>query len=56
MERDLPSGHAVNELEVTASESPREFAIRTTAGPTAFLYRYRLFAENGTRYKQATPH
>lgn len=48
MERELPSGHAVNELEVTASESPREFAIRTTAGPTPFLYSYRFFSENGT--------
>jgi uncharacterized protein YndB with AHSA1/START domain len=31
MERELPSGRAVNELEVVASESPREFAIRATA-------------------------
>ncbi len=45
--RDLPGGRAVNELEVVASEPPREFAIRTTAGPTPFLYRYRLSAENG---------
>jgi Polyketide cyclase / dehydrase and lipid transport len=41
MERELPSGDAVNELEVVASQRPREFAIRTTAGPTPFLYRYR---------------
>jgi ligand-binding SRPBCC domain-containing protein len=47
MERELPSGRAVNELEVVASESPREFAIRATAGPTPFLYRYRFAAENG---------
>jgi uncharacterized membrane protein len=47
MERELPSGRAVNELEVVASERPREFAIRTTAGPTPFLYRYQLSAENG---------
>jgi uncharacterized protein YndB with AHSA1/START domain len=32
MERELPTGHAVNRLEVVASEPPREFAIRTSAG------------------------
>jgi hypothetical protein len=30
-----------------ASQPPRQFAIRTTAGPTPFLYRYRFSAENG---------
>jgi uncharacterized protein YndB with AHSA1/START domain len=40
MERKLPSGRAVNELEVVASQPPRKFAIRTTSGPTPFLYRY----------------
>jgi uncharacterized protein YndB with AHSA1/START domain len=47
MERELPAGRAVNELEVVTSERPREFAIRATAGPTPFLYRYRFSAENG---------
>jgi uncharacterized protein YndB with AHSA1/START domain len=47
IERELPSGRAANDLEVVASEPPREFAIRTTAGPTPFLYRYELSAENG---------
>jgi uncharacterized protein YndB with AHSA1/START domain len=47
MERELPTGRAVNELEVVASESPRHFAIRTTTGPTPFLYRYEFSAENG---------
>ena len=47
MERELPTGRAVNELEIVASESPREFAIRSTAGSTPFLYRYQLSAENG---------
>lgn len=47
MERELPSGRAVNELEVVASEPPREFTIRTTAGPTPLIYRYRFSAENG---------
>ena len=36
MERELPAGRAVNEL-----------AIRTTAGPTPFVYRYHFAAENG---------
>jgi uncharacterized protein YndB with AHSA1/START domain len=47
MERELPTGRAINELEVVASEPPRHFAIRTTAGPTPFLYRYQFSAENG---------
>jgi uncharacterized protein YndB with AHSA1/START domain len=47
MERELPSGRAVNELEVVANEPPRTFAIRTTAGPTPFLYRYGFSTENG---------
>jgi uncharacterized protein YndB with AHSA1/START domain len=47
MERELPGGRAVNELEVVASEPARRFAIRTTAGPTPFLYRYEFSAENG---------
>jgi uncharacterized membrane protein len=47
MERELPSGRAVNELEVVTSEPPREFTIRATAGPTPFLYRYRFATENG---------
>jgi uncharacterized protein YndB with AHSA1/START domain len=47
MERDLPGGRAVNELEVVASKPPHEFAIRATAGPTPFLYCYRFTAENG---------
>ena len=47
MERELPTtGRAINELEVVASERPREFVIRATAGPTPFLYRYRFAAEN----------
>jgi ligand-binding SRPBCC domain-containing protein len=47
MERRLPAGPATNELEIVAREQPQEFAIRTTAGPTPFLYRYRFAAENG---------
>jgi len=47
MERALPTGRAVNALEVVASEPPRKFAIRTTTGPTPFLYRYGLSVEHG---------
>jgi uncharacterized protein YndB with AHSA1/START domain len=47
MERDLPSGRAVNRLDVVASEAPHEFEIRASAGPTPFLYRYRFASENG---------
>jgi uncharacterized protein YndB with AHSA1/START domain len=46
MERELPTGRAVNELEVVAREPPREFAIRTIAGPTPFLYRYGFSPQN----------
>jgi uncharacterized protein YndB with AHSA1/START domain len=45
MERALPTGRAVNQLEVVRREWPREFAIRTTAGPTSFRYRYGFTAE-----------
>jgi uncharacterized protein YndB with AHSA1/START domain len=47
MQRQLPTGRAVNELKIAALERPREFAIRTTSGPTAFLYVFRLSVENG---------
>lgn len=47
MERRLPNGRAHNELEIVVHERPRDFAIRTTSGPTPFLYRYRLAAEDG---------
>lgn len=47
MERELPSGRAINQLEVVANEAPREFAIRATAGPTPFVYRYSFRSENG---------
>jgi len=47
MKRELPTGLATNQLEVIASKPPREFTIRTTAGPTPFLYRYQFAAQNG---------
>jgi uncharacterized membrane protein len=47
MERELPTGRAINRLDVVASEAPRELAISASAGPTPFLYRYRFASENG---------
>jgi uncharacterized protein YndB with AHSA1/START domain len=47
LERQLPTGRTVNQLEVMASQRPQAFAIRTTAGPTPFHYRYRFSAEEG---------
>jgi uncharacterized membrane protein len=46
MERQLPTGRAVNELKIVNRERPTEFAIRTTSGPTPFVYVYRFSAEN----------
>jgi uncharacterized protein YndB with AHSA1/START domain len=46
MVRDLPSGRVENDLEVFARKHPSEFGIRTTSGPTPFVYRYR-FASHG---------
>jgi hypothetical protein len=42
MERELPTGRVENELEVFARDHPSEFGIRTTSGPTPFVYRYRF--------------
>jgi uncharacterized protein YndB with AHSA1/START domain len=47
LKRQLPTGGATNQLEIIARQQPHEFAIRTTAGPTPFLYRYRFAVENG---------
>jgi uncharacterized protein YndB with AHSA1/START domain len=47
MERELPSGRAVNDLEIVACERPRAFGVRTTSGPTPFVYRYRFSSKNG---------
>jgi hypothetical protein len=40
MHRRLPSGRATNELEVVERRPPTAFAVRTTSGPTPFVYRY----------------
>jgi uncharacterized protein YndB with AHSA1/START domain len=47
MERELPTGRAINRLDVVATEAPHEFAIRASAGPTPFLYRYRFASDDG---------
>jgi uncharacterized membrane protein len=44
MERELPSGRVENGLEIFAREEPTAVAIRTTSGPTPFVYRYRFSA------------
>jgi uncharacterized protein YndB with AHSA1/START domain len=50
MERELPSGHAENDLEIVEVERPSAFTIRTTSGPTPFVYRYRFESDgDGTR-------
>jgi uncharacterized protein YndB with AHSA1/START domain len=45
MERELPDGRAENALEVVEVNRPTLFVIRTTSGPTPFMYRYVLAAE-----------
>ena len=47
MTRQLPGGQAENELEITAYERPRQFAIRTLSGPTPFVYRYVFSPSDG---------
>jgi uncharacterized protein YndB with AHSA1/START domain len=46
MRRRLPTGQVENELEVVSREHPTEFAIRTTSGPTPFVYRYRFASDD----------
>lgn len=52
MERELPGGRAENELEVVEVNRPTLFVIRTTSGPTPFLYRYVLAGEEGATLLQ----
>ena len=47
MQRELPTGRVQNELEIFARKHPTEFGIRTTSGPTPFVYRYRFATESG---------
>jgi uncharacterized protein YndB with AHSA1/START domain len=45
MRRELPTGPAENTLEVLERTPPEGFVIRTTSGPTPFVYRYRFIAD-----------
>ena len=47
MQRHLPGGPAENDLEVIARNTPSEFEIRTTSGPTPFTYSYRFSESEG---------
>jgi carbon monoxide dehydrogenase subunit G len=47
MHRRLPTGPATNELEIVERQPPTAFAIRTTSGPTPFVYRYRFEPVDG---------
>lgn len=51
--RELPSGPAVNEVEVTEYEAPAVFTLRGRSGPTPFTYRYVLAPapSGGTRLR-----
>lgn len=51
--RQLPSGPAVNEVEVTEYERPTVFTLESRSGPTPFTYRYLLApsAGGGTRLR-----
>ena len=46
MKRELPTGQVQNGVEVFARKQPSEFGIRTTRGPTPFVYHYG-FASDG---------
>ncbi len=45
MQRELPMGRVENGLEVFEREVPTEFGLRTTSGPTPFVYRYHFNSE-----------
>jgi len=47
MRRRLPGGAATNGLEVVERDAPGAFTIRTTSGPTPFVYRYRFEPTGG---------
>jgi uncharacterized protein YndB with AHSA1/START domain len=50
MVRELPTGRAVNKLEIVAIEPPGELVIRASEGPTPFQYRYQFSSENGETF------
>jgi hypothetical protein len=45
MQRELPAGRVENGLEVFEWEIPTKFGLRTTSGPTPFVYRYQFDPE-----------
>jgi carbon monoxide dehydrogenase subunit G len=47
MQRRLPSGPATNELEIVERQPPTAFTVRTSSGPTPFVYRYRFEPVDG---------
>jgi uncharacterized protein YndB with AHSA1/START domain len=47
MEREVPGGRAINELEVIARQPGRELSLRTTSGPTPFVYRIHFAPTDG---------
>lgn len=47
MYRSLPTGSAENGLEVVERRAPTRFTVRTTSGPTPFVYRYSLTETGG---------
>jgi carbon monoxide dehydrogenase subunit G len=47
MHRSLPTGPAANGLEVVERHAPTRFTVRTTSGPTPFVYRYSLTDDGG---------
>jgi polyketide cyclase/dehydrase/lipid transport protein len=48
--RHIGGAAVENEVEVSAFEADRQFALSSVSGPTPFVYRYRLErAPNGTR-------
>jgi|SRR5215207_9643033 len=47
MSRQLPDGRASNELEIVSWAAPSDFTIRTTSGPTPFVYRYSFTPADG---------
>lgn len=50
MARDLPQGRVENTYQIGEFEPNRALTIRTTSGPTPFVYRYTFEpAKNGTR-------
>jgi carbon monoxide dehydrogenase subunit G len=48
MERQLPIGRVENELVVVAREQPTRFAVKTTSGPTPFVYAFGFAGDGST--------